>query len=150
VQSRLFELLNDHVIVKKIPETTSVPFSLMFNEMPQDIIEDITVKLCYAEKFSKHENVNQPPTWPKAPENKVKAGNYFFNVQEHAKYKLKNKNPAKRFSGHVEDTTKYTIKPDIYIEIGNSIRKEAVDSLFEGDEEDNSIATVVLHSLLKV
>lgn len=71
VHNKLFQLLKDHVTVKRIPDSTNVPFSLLFNEMPNAMIEDITVKLCYADKFSAHIDVNQPQTWPKAPENKV-------------------------------------------------------------------------------
>ncbi len=82
VHNKLFQLLKDHVTVKQIPELKNVPFSLLFNEMPNAMIEDITVKLCYADKFSVHQDVNQPQTWPKAPENKVnkrgKRGNLCF------------------------------------------------------------------------
>ena len=45
---------------------------------------------------------------------------------------------------------KYNINPDTFVEIADSIRKEPLNSLFEGDEEENSVATVVLDSLLKV
>jgi hypothetical protein len=44
----------------------------------------------------------------------------------------------------------YAITPEQILDIGASIRSQAANVMFEGDEEGSSIATLVLDSLKKV
>ena len=175
--NNLDQLLKDYATV--FDTQTQETHPITDTQLPRDILEDIAVRACFVDyekisnlatqmavkKVGKQEsdNSNLRTAWPHNPKplpdsqdsqpptesfSKLKVSKNSLNIQH--KVSGKSLTVQTDINNNTTKILKYNLSSTQVLNIPLIVRRGAVDILFEGDIELNSIATIILEAVRQV
>jgi hypothetical protein len=152
IHRRLGRLLQDWCKTKNPFTGVTQPF---FSPPPMQVLEDITVSLCFVEpKLSSPRKGPPPLPWPKPKDSTETVEQPAEQTAQQPKEQRSAEPgaPSPQEKGQEPPkggAARYALSADSVVEIDSNVRSQAANVLFEGDDEGTSIASLLLDSLNK-
>eukprot|EP01117_Protostelium_nocturnum_P011688 TRINITY_DN4255_c0_g1_i1.p1 TRINITY_DN4255_c0_g1~~TRINITY_DN4255_c0_g1_i1.p1 ORF type:complete len:483 (+),score=108.34 TRINITY_DN4255_c0_g1_i1:151-1599(+) len=178
VRKRLAQLLKDESVL--VNHSKSMRSPLQFHPAKNDCnelelfpigeekktislldMEDIIAKLVYIEPGRAEENTSQlikkmrsqsqlePSPWPHNHNVTLKSVDT-SRIEKDIQIPAESQSSKLKERTKAEGVTKYPLDQSNFLELNNDVRSKPVEVLFEGDEETESVSTLVLKSLKQV